>query len=278
MICTIIDCAPAMATTPQSGAKLSETGMQLSVPDPSGSLMDALLNMQALLTEGMQHGHGEFWVGLSFFLVLFFGLFILQRLAGVQSELRSMQGMLSALGDSLAQVVANQQNWEVHGNLQSMTSMTNLELHASRTPTEHLLEDFVSSARSMAHLSDLLAYQDRQWHEMMQQLEDVFRAHTELNKAVNVLLGDVAQRMPKSTTAAAITAKIEQLDEKLDGMAAQIAKNLSWPMEAAAVRVRPLPWHLKCSCRPGTRAGRLWPGWSCSTRTWRSCTQWCRAW
>ena len=98
MICTIIDCAPAMATTPQSGAKLSETGMQLSVPDPSGSLMDALLNMQALLTEGMQHGHGEFWVGLSFFLVLFFGLFILQRLAGVQSELRSMQGMLSAPG------------------------------------------------------------------------------------------------------------------------------------------------------------------------------------
>ena len=84
----------------------------------------------------------------------------------------------------------------------------------------------MSSARSVAHLFDLLAYQDRQWHEMMQQLEDVFRAHTELNKAVNVLLGDVAQRMPKSTTAAAITAKIEQLDEKLDGMASQIAKNL----------------------------------------------------
>eukprot|EP00439_Symbiodinium_sp_Y106_P052761 s2061_g7.t1 len=112
---------------------------------------------------------------------------------------------------------------KVHGDLHSMT---NLELHDSRTPTEHLLEDFVASARSMAHLFDLLAYQDPQWHEMMQQLEDVFRAHTELNKAVNVLLGDVAQRMPKSTTAAAITAKIEQLDEKLDGMAAQIAKNL----------------------------------------------------
>ena len=102
MICTIIDCAPAMATTPQSGAKLSETGMQLSVPDPSGSLMDALLNMQALLADGMQYGDGDLWVGLLSFIVLFLGLFFLQRLAGVRSELQSMQGMLITLGENRA--------------------------------------------------------------------------------------------------------------------------------------------------------------------------------
>ena len=92
MICTTIDCALAMASTPQSGPKLSGAGGQPNMPDPSSSLMDALLNMQALLTEGMQQGYGEVWVGLLFLLVLFFGLFILQRHTGVRSELRLMQG------------------------------------------------------------------------------------------------------------------------------------------------------------------------------------------
>ena len=80
-----------------------------------------------------------------------------------------------------------------------------------------LWEDLRTYVRTTQHAMDMLAYQDRQWHQMVTQLEETFLSHVELTKAVNVLLSEMAARMPR--TAMAILEQVKELKELLQTLA-----------------------------------------------------------
>ena len=99
----------------------------------------------------------------------------MKRTGRVSLELLRVQQLLADLGDNTGMVMATLQ---MHVN---SSGMMNSEAHETRTlPSDLLLEEFVTTARFMGHLFDLLAYQDRQWHDLMQQLEDPTRNSTRL--------------------------------------------------------------------------------------------------
>ncbi|CAE7663044.1 unnamed protein product [Symbiodinium sp. CCMP2592] len=117
------------------------------------------------------------------------------------------------------------QNRQWHDMMTQMEDL--LRAHTELKELGSLMEEFIVNSKSVYHLFDLHAYQDRQWHDMMGQLEDLMRAHTELSKAVNTLLTDVSARMPKSTTAAAITAQISGVDDRLQALSDRLSEQWS---------------------------------------------------
>ena len=82
-----------------------------------------------------------------------------------------------------------------------------------------LWEDLRTHVRTMQHAMDMLAYQDRQWHQMVTQLEETFLSHVELTKAVNVLLSEMAARMPRTAMAPTILEQVKELKELLQTLA-----------------------------------------------------------
>ena len=80
--------------------------------------------------------------------------------------------------------------------------------HDSGLWNEVLCADLRAQMQTARHVTDMVANQDRQWYQLVGQLEEVFNSHVELTKAVNVLLSDLAARMPKTTTATTILEQV----------------------------------------------------------------------
>ena len=93
-----------------------------------------------------------------------------------------------------------------------------------------LWEDLRTYVRTTQHVMDMLAYQDRQWHEMVTQLEDTFRSHVELAKAINVLLSEMSARMPRTAMAPTILEQVKELKELLQTQAT-LPKNVTKVLE-----------------------------------------------
>ena len=93
-----------------------------------------------------------------------------------------------------------------------------------------LWEDLRTYVRTTQHAMDMLAYQDRQWHEMVTQLEDTFRSHVELAKAINVLLSEMSARMPRTAMAPTILEQVKELKELLQTLAT-LPKNVGKVLE-----------------------------------------------
>ena len=92
---------------------------------------------------------------------------------------------------------------------------------------EVLFADLRAQVQTARHVMDMMASQDRQWYQLVGQLEEVFNSHVELTKAVNVLLSDLAARMPKTATATTILEHVRSLKELVQPLAVMPEKLLA---------------------------------------------------
>ena len=92
---------------------------------------------------------------------------------------------------------------------------------------EVLFADLRAQVQTARHVMDMMASQDRQWYQLVGQLEEVFNSHVELTKAVNVLLSDLAARMPKTATATTILEHVRSLKELVQPLAGMPEKLLA---------------------------------------------------
>eukprot|EP00439_Symbiodinium_sp_Y106_P019837 s1783_g2.t1 len=90
---------------------------------------------------------------------------------------------------------------------------------------EELWCDIRAYTKTVQHLMDMVAYQDRQLSDQAGQQEDVARGHVELTKAVNNLLAEVSVRMPRTATATSILDVVKVVKDMMTKMADSVPKD-----------------------------------------------------
>ena len=90
---------------------------------------------------------------------------------------------------------------------------------------EELWCDIRAYTKTVQHLMDMVAYQDRQLSDQAGQQEDVTRGYVELTKAVNNLLAEVSVRMPRTATATSILDVVKVVKDMMTKMADSVPKD-----------------------------------------------------